>query len=305
MDKTRIMFVFGQHGQPFGRRRKSASPKTKRYFRSAVRDFLKEEILENGRRVVVIHEFVLEPVRRFTIKLNGSRRVGVTQEDIADTQRSASEDVGLILEAFDRGMEPGLVGRDLSKMFGYIDEVLAMNRQVPGSVKNYFEPNCPQAVYEWLKAEWMEKQISKAVCLALVINPGAAVEEDKGMLAAETEIMRLNRSSAQMRDQGVRDLCLTIRRLFPSLSILVPRGLAHSSMVDLFDAGEFNIIAKKEDVEGDAEDLDNQIRLYSGPATPHSIVQYAARELEILKNRVLGIMKARESVGHKGKVPTG
>jgi|GEM_PF-5479087 len=305
MDRTRILFVFGQHGQSAGGRRKSASPKTKRFFRTAVHDFLKEEILENNGRVAVIHELVLEPVRKFSVKMDGSWRESISPRDVADAQQSASSDVRVVLDSFDRGRAAGLVRRDFNGWFGYIDEVLAMNRRVPGSVKNHFEPNCPQAVYECLKADWMEKQILKTVTRAVLMDRNAAIEEDNGALATEMEMMRLVRSSVLRRDLEVRSLCESIKRGGFWQSILVPRGLAHAGMVALFDAREFDITVKKEEVGKEVEDADDVIKLYSTSATREGMMQRAATELRKLKSMILDILKAQEFQKLKGKVSTG
>lgn len=233
--KTRVVFVFGRHQNHAYGLNISAD---KKFFADAILPELNAVFNKTAQKAIVIHEAVIVPSRGID-DTEANMRVANMPKDAALVEISNQTKSTIVLIAaeyasMDCGVRTGGEEYDL----GFENRLLEINGYLPRKIINLMEPQSTEAVYLALVAERYKLEVLRE------LNGQSAYKITKYIARKWAKYLRFVAESVIIRDRLVHSLIVSISEKEPETTFIVPRGITHKSMTDLFDAEQFSIYSK-------------------------------------------------------------
>jgi hypothetical protein len=211
MERTRVYFMFGNHGS-------MAIRPDPAFFTREVCKVLKEEIISNGKNATIIHEAV--PCPGYTRKRDFGRfvRASCKDRDSAKARlRGQISDARAKLEEMLAHLDCGRLTLEMDDGdLGFEKAVAYINRKEPGRIRNLAEP-------------WTQRSTLLTICSEFHdlfhASPFGAQKLD-----LVVEMLAFAAGSAYERDLGVLRLVRKLAEAEPGRIIIIPRGTHHRMM---------------------------------------------------------------------------
>ncbi|MGV8085619.1 MAG: hypothetical protein ACP5N9_05195 [Candidatus Bilamarchaeum sp.] len=240
-----VRMVFGEHGDEF-------TPPNSRFFRSASKPFLADQ-LSNRRPTIVLLEAQVPVDPEFI--------VGKSDDQLRDLAHVAVEPFGdfrlQVVQTINDSLSKGELPK--AELFGLGKDILRCNRTHKGQVQVAFEPSSEETLYLDWKRYLLQLPSSK--------------DPDKFY-----EFIRVVVELSFARDRLLIDEISTLSDT--GASILSIRGFGHSGMVRMFDPDKFSVESA---IQPHAPQFlfDAITERYDGPVSDHRLHLYATLQLSM------------------------
>ncbi len=265
MGKTPVLLAFGKHHGNVGDMKILSE---KRFFRGAVLPVLDESYRRN-RKTAVIFEWTLNNevvIRKEEVEAYRQGKIIQIQDKISAIEREIKRwEEGLkssLLEPLDRG---ATIPNDL----GFERKIAEINGLCPGLISCMPEPHVAEVI--------LENKVGDLVW--------SRIDEAKGDDAIElmVEFIKAFAKAIVLRDKGVFELVRRLRRETPEISIVIPRGAAHSGMEVLFPRSEYDVSMVCSNVYFDFAS-EAPMRSYKKEISREELVDFARLQLDFKKH---------------------
>jgi hypothetical protein len=219
--RTALALAFGEHpGDFFGARCRA----DREFFRSRMTPFLEEQVLGNGKRAIMIHEF------NVGFNLAGADRHDRAQAEMVGklVEKSETDANAMFAASLDAGRPVTGYGGWFD--WGHTECIAETNRMRPGAIRNIVEPQGASTVWRLWDQMCVEGGIAK-------------VKSFDERVAVEKEIIRHSIGICLERSRRLASLVKAFRAANPNLAIAITRGYAHQGMAGEFDQSEFEVIS--------------------------------------------------------------
>ncbi|NYZ75974.1 hypothetical protein H0N98_01860 [Candidatus Micrarchaeota archaeon] len=260
MNKTKVLFFFGNHGQADTGNR-DVSIHHLDFFKDRV-DKALGRIARKGGRCAVIHELCY--TSDFTERNGNLERFfadDAYQRDSLDRIERELSDFAELTRLMARLYNQGQ-GKDTwffenheNAFGGFLSTIIELNAITPGTVMNYFEPQDSAVIWSIMYNELMTRRVESEVA-GHVAHYGFGSKFRFGRKHLDMARDYLNSESimAVVRDRLVAELASEISSRMPGIPILIPRGLAHMPMISLFGDDRFKVkVEVPKDINEDPE----------------------------------------------------
>lgn len=262
MARTKVLFAFGEHGV----RSDPRSSLDRNFFRGTILPFLEHHVSER-RPAFILPELVITDFKDHAKTIlalppaERPTRLQLIQLFLSDMETRLNTALEAYLSA----------GRSspFTELFdwGYMDAVLAINRDRPGAVRMLVEPQFAEGLFAEVEAEHYFFQ---------------SMEGLDGLEDLAVHI-RACAKSKRIRSSGIKMLMDSLRHAYPNAVFIVPRGYHHKWMVDLFPPADYEVTSFARISTFDSF-ISDAITARNRDVDPHLLLQYAALELAYLRH---------------------
>ncbi|MDP3765189.1 MAG: hypothetical protein Q8R04_01640 [Nanoarchaeota archaeon] len=240
MEKTKLLLVFGRHG--------NEGTKASRFFRAKIVPFLEEEVKQGGKKAAIVYESTIyhgllhdsttEEDLRALLMQTGNKR-GRNTATIDTELKRFDERMAEFRVYSNRGHSPPVA---YYRDFGVDDVVLKINRAVPGRILHFTEPHSAEVVYHYWAWGLASKEYLRSIA------------DRERSTKALTDSMREFVQFTLERDRLLFPFVESLRREDPNRAIIIPRGDKHSGMSGLYTPDKYDAVIKIESSPSDFMD---------------------------------------------------